>query len=129
LSSNLQSKRLEGPEDPLSWLEWHIAGNFALFYYHQHAFPEVLRAIRRAADLQLLISTNRWLKDRRSLNTYHLMAKVLRDSGELTEAGEVFVTLLSACKDVLPSDDPFMMEVARQSTGLWSQSAHDKALR
>lgn len=129
LSSNLQSKRLQGPDDPLSWIELHVAECFARFYYQRHALPDALRAIKRAGDLQLLVKTNGWLKDGTSLNSYYLMAMILRDCGELTEAGEVFVNLLSACKDILQSDDPFLMEVARQATALWNQRAHDEELR
>jgi hypothetical protein len=125
---NLQSKRLQGPNNPLSWIKLHVAECFACFYYQRHALPDTLQAIKRAGDLQLLVKTNGWLKDGTSLNLYYLMAMILRDCGELMEVGEVFVNLLSACKDILQSDDPFLMEVARQATVLWNQRAYDKEL-
>jgi hypothetical protein len=44
---------------------------------------------------------------------------ILRDCGETTGAGKIYVDLVGACKDVLGADDPIAMEVARQSAEFW----------
>jgi hypothetical protein len=46
------------------------------------------------------------------------MGLIYRDFGETLEAREIFVQLLSACKEVLGKDDDLTMIVARQSNSL-----------
>jgi tetratricopeptide (TPR) repeat protein len=57
------------------------------------------------------------------------MAIIHRDYGEYTEAGSIFVELLSAYKESLAFGDPFIMKVAKESKDLWSKIAHDDTLR
>jgi len=129
LCTNLQSKQCDGADNLLSWYEWHCSAQFAKLYYNYRAFSDALRAIRRAHDLELLLRGNSYLKNITSLEQYHLMAIIYRDSGEYTEAGSIFVELLSACKESLAFGDPFTMKVAKESKDLWAKIAHDDTLR
>jgi hypothetical protein len=129
LSQAILSKRVQGSGDILCWYEWAIMMRFAKFYYQQRAFSEAFSSIQRARNLELLLCGDSVLKDLSSIKRRHLMGLIYRDYGETLEACEIFVGLLSACKEVLGVDDDLTMIVARQSTSLWNQRFHDDQLR
>jgi len=111
-------------DDISRWYEWSAVARFATLYYRQKMFPMALRAIERAQQLELLMKGTLDRQTPAGLKQYHLFGLILRDHGDIGPACDVFVSLLSACKKILGSDDPFTMKVASESSSLWNKR-HD----
>ena len=120
--------QIQAPDGGLCWKAWSISLRFARFYSLHKAFKDARISIERAINYERIICGESWLKNLPSLKRFQAMATYTQDDGDLPKAAETFVSLLSACKNVVGSDDLFTLEVANQSSSLQRRIAHDNQL-
>lgn len=98
----------------------------ARFYSLHKTFKDARTSIERAINYERIIHAETWLRTLPSLTRFQAMATYTQDDGDHSKAAEAFVSLLSACKGVVGSDDTFTLEVAEQSNSLQRRIARDR---
>ena len=126
LFTDSQFIQLQAPDGILCWKAWLISLRFARFYNINKALKDARISIKRAIDYERIIHAETWLKTLPSLTRFQAMATYTQEDGAHSKAAEVFVSLLSACKEVGGLDDTFTLEVAEQSSSLQRRIARDR---
>lgn len=128
LFSDERFVEIQAPDGGFCQESWLISLRFARFYYLHKAFKEAHISMERAVNYERLIRGDSWLTDTPSIIRYHALATYIRDDGDHTKAAQIFVSVLTICKEVIGSDDALTLEIANQSSTLQRRMAHDAQL-